>query len=225
MTPIKIGFIASLFLHSLLGIALLSRQDNVKISNRQSNTISISLENINNKLSNQQINQQKRYEKPKKQHTEKPKQPNKIAKQEQSPRPIQEEIQDNKQNEREEVAKNFSEETDENPPNNAKDTQDSAVAEAAQELDMNSELYAEILRIINKHNPYPKDAYRRGITGSVEIRFVLRENGEIENIEILNQIHKSLSNGAIEAINNSYKKFPSVDNNIRIKIKLTYNLT
>ncbi|MBR7118222.1 MAG: energy transducer TonB [Helicobacteraceae bacterium] len=103
--------------------------------------------------------------------------------------------------------------------------QDLATSGMMQELDINSKLYAEILAIINKHNQYPRDAYKRGITGSVEIRFVLRKNGEIENIEILNKAHKSLGKGAIDAINNAYKKFPSIDNNLRIKVKLTYNLT
>lgn len=81
------------------------------------------------------------------------------------------------------------------------------------------------MRLINKHNPYPRDAYRRGITGSVEIRFTLKKNGEIEDIEILNKIHRSLGDGAINAINNAHKQFPSVNNNLRIKVKLTYNLT
>ncbi|RDU57818.1 energy transducer TonB [Helicobacter sp. MIT 99-5507] len=229
MSPIKIGFIASLFLHSLLAIAVLTKEDNIKISKQNSNTISISLENIHNRMENQSINQQKKHQKPKKHHKEKPK---KIVKKERpKPQDIQEQIEKIEVEEiaqitdHEVVNEESSEEISQVEPNDAQDMQDSATSGMAQELDMNSQLYAEILAIINKYNEYPRDAYRRGITGSVEVRFVLRKNGEIENIEILNKIHKSLGEGAINAINNAYKKFPSINNNLRIKVKLTYNLT
>lgn len=219
MSPLKIGFITSLLLHSLLAVAILTKQDNtLQISKRSNKTIAISLENINNKIENQPINQQKKQEKPKKQYTQKPKPP-KIAKQETIiPQEIQEETQIDKQ-------EKIINEIDAEKPNEAQDTQDATASGITQELDINSELYAEILRLINKHNPYPRDAYRRGITGSVEIRFTLKKNGEIEDIEILNKIHRSLGDGAINAINNAHKQFPSVNNNLRIKVKLTYNLT
>ena len=71
MSPLKIGFITSLLLHSLLAVAILTKQDNtLQISKRSNKTIAISLENINNKIENQPINQQKKQEKPKKQYTQ-----------------------------------------------------------------------------------------------------------------------------------------------------------
>ena len=217
MSPIKIGFIASLFLHSLLAVAIFTKENDRKISKQNNNTITISLENIDNKIADQSIHQRKKQQQPKKRHKEKPKEIIKSQK-------IQEK-NINKQNEIEKITQDVNEEIDTKEPNDATDMQDLATSGMVQELDINSKLYAEILTIINKHNQYPRDAYKRGITGSVEIRFVLRKNGEIENIEILNKAHKSLGKGAIDAINNAYKKFPSIDNNLRIKVKLTYNLT
>ncbi len=220
ISPVKIGFIASLSLHSLLVVVILINQENsIKISKKNNNTIAISLENINKEVNDQSINQQKKYQKPKKQNMQKSK-PQKVTKQEIiTPQEIQEEQQVEKI---EEIDKKI----DEEKVNEAQDTQDAVASSGmTQEIDTNSELYAEILRIINKYNSYPRDAYRRGITGSVEVRFVLTKNGEIQDVEILNKIHNSLGEGAIKAINNAYKQFPSVDNNLRIKVKLTYNLT
>lgn len=220
ISPVKIGFIASLSLHSLLAVVILINQENsIKISKKNNNTIAISLENINKEVNDQSINQQKKYQKPKKQNMQKSK-PQKVTKQEIiTPQEIQEEQQVEKI---EEIDKKI----DEEKVNEAQDTQDAVASSGmTQEIDTNSELYAEILRIINKYNSYPRDAYRRGITGSVEVRFVLTKNGEIQDVEILNKIHNSLGEGAIKAINNAYKQFPSVDNNLRIKVKLTYNLT
>ena len=227
----KIGFVTSLLLHSLLAVAFLTKEDSIKISKQKSNTISISLENIQNKMANQSINQQKKHQKPKKKKQKKPpkeKPKKEIIKPKEIPKEVVVEEVIEPQEVVEEVVEEIAEDTTEishEAPNDAQDTQDSATSGGAQELDMNSQLYAEILAIINKHNEYPRDAYRRGITGSVEVRFVLRTNGEIEDIEVLNNIHRSLSQGAINAIKNAYKKFPSINNNLRIKVKLTYNLT
>lgn len=217
MSPIKIGFIASLSLHSLLAVVVLINQEStIKVSKKSNNTIAISLENIDKKIQEQSINQQKKQKKQKKQ---KPK-PQKVVKKETiAPQEIQEEEQIEKI---EEVDKKL----DEEKLNEEQDTQDAVASSGmTQEIDTNSELYAEILRLINKYNSYPRDAYRRGITGSVEVRFILTKNGEIQDVEILNKIHSSLGEGAIKAINNAYKQFPSVDNNLRIKVRLTYNLT
>lgn len=228
MSPVKIGFIVSLLLHSLLAIAILINQDEIsKISKQSNNTIAISLENINNNMENQPINQQKRHNKPKKQHKKPPK-PQKIIQKQitKDTQEIQEETVIDKKDNVEEVTKDENKtEIDEEKPNDKQDLQDATASGMAQEIDTNSELYAEILRIINKYNQYPRDAYRRGITGSVEVQFVLKNNGDIQSVEVLNKIHRSLSEGAIRAINNAYKNFPKVDHNLRIKVKLTYNLT
>ena len=226
ISPMKIGFITSLFLHSLLAVAFLTKENDIKISKQNNNRISISLENIHQKIADQSINQQKKHKKPKKHHREKPKKVVKkeVVKPKEIPQEIAKEVIEPKEI-KEEVAQDTSDEISNEKPNDAEDMQDSATSGMAQELDINSQLYAEILAIINKYNQYPRDAYRRGITGSVEVRFVLRKNGEIEDIEILNKIHKSLGEGAINAINNAYKKFPSINNNLRIKIRLTYNIT
>ncbi|MBR7118221.1 MAG: hypothetical protein IKC84_02460 [Helicobacteraceae bacterium] len=65
MSPIKIGFIASLFLHSLLAVAIFTKENDRKISKQNNNTIAISLENIDNKMADQSIHQRKKQQQPK----------------------------------------------------------------------------------------------------------------------------------------------------------------
>lgn len=219
MSPLKIGFIVSFVLHSLL-IAMFVTMDTTKQISKENNyTIAINLSNLTNtnQTGTQPIKQHKKQRKEKKKH------PKEIVKKE---IPLDNKIAENKDFEdtipKEEVVETTESSTESNDFN---DSQDADVGGGGiQMLDKNSELFAIIKNIIDKNNQYPRMAHKRGIEGSIIAEFILFKNGEISEIKILNKAHNILNQGAINAIKRSYKEFPSMNNNVKIKVTISYNL-
>lgn len=58
------------------------------------------------------------------------------------------------------------------------------------------------LNAIYKHIKYPRSAASRGIEGRVFIKFVVDENGEVSNPEILKDIGSGCGDAAVEGIKN-----------------------
>lgn len=223
MSPLKIGFIVSFVLHSLL-IAMFVTMDTTKQISKENNyTIAINLSNLTNtnQTGTQPIKQHKKQRKEKKKH------PKEIVKKE---IPLDNKIAENKDFEdtipKEEVVETTESSTESNmESNDFNDSQDADVGGGGiQMLDKNSELFAIIKNIIDKNNQYPRMAHKRGIEGSIIAEFILFKNGEISEIKILNKAHNILNQGAINAIKRSYKEFPSMNNNVKIKVTISYNL-
>lgn len=223
MSPLKIGFIVSFVLHSLL-IAMFVTMDTTKQISKENNyTIAINLSNLTNtnQTGIQPIKQHKKQRKEKKKH------PKKIVKKE---IPLDNKIAENKDFEdtipKEEEVETTESSTESNmESNDFNDSQDADVGGGGiQMLDKNSELFAIIKNIIDKNNQYPRMAHKRGIEGSIIAEFILFKNGEISEIKILNKAHNILNQGAINAIKRSYKEFPSMNNNVKIKVTISYNL-
>lgn len=223
MSPLKIGFIVSFVLHSLLITLFVTMDTTKQISKENNYTIAINLSNLTN--TNQTGTQTiKQHKKERKEKTSK-----KIVKKE---IPLDNKIVENKDFEdipKEEVEtaeSNAESSTESNmESNDFNDSQDADVGGGGiQMLDKNSELFAIIKNIIDKNNQYPRMAHKRGIEGSIIAEFILFKNGEISEIKILNKAHNILNQGAINAIKRSYKEFPSMNNNVKIKVTISYNL-
>ena len=74
---------------------------------------------------------------------------------------------------------------------------------------------AQIRDLINQNIKYPFRARKLSIQGIVLVKFKINENGDIENITILDG-HKFLQNATIEAINEAAKSFPKTNQSIEI---------
>ena len=70
---------------------------------------------------------------------------------------------------------------------------------------------------------YPFRARKLSIQGIVLVKFKINENGDIENITILDG-HKFLQNATIEAINEAAKSFPKTNQSIEIQIPIEYKI-
>lgn len=225
MSPLKIGFIASLILHSLL-IAMFVTIDKPSQISKKSNNVSINLSNIQNvnPTQNHPIAQHKKERKSKQQ----PRKPKEVVKKEIKPQQNTPKIIEEKPQVVEEIIEESLVESNETSDvsNDFNDTQNANMGGGGvQTLDKNSELFIMIKSIIDKNNQYPRMARKRGIEGSVVVEFVLFKNGDISDIKILTKAHKSLNQSAVNAIKRSYKDFPSMDNNVRISITISYELT
>ena len=82
---------------------------------------------------------------------------------------------------------------------------------------------AQIRNLINENVKYPMKARKLSIEGIVVARFKILENGDVENIEII-EGHKFLQNATIEAIQEASKNFPKTNKSIEIQIPIEYKL-
>lgn len=81
----------------------------------------------------------------------------------------------------------------------------------------------QIRNLINQNIKYPVRARKLSIQGVVLVKFKITQNGDIENITILDG-HKFLQNATIEAINEASKSFPKTNQTIEIQIPIEYKL-
>uniref|UniRef100_UPI004047793F TonB family protein n=1 Tax=Aliarcobacter sp. TaxID=2321116 RepID=UPI004047793F len=82
---------------------------------------------------------------------------------------------------------------------------------------------AQIRNLINQNVKYPKRARKLSIEGIVIAKFKINENGQIENITII-EGHKFLQKATIEAIQEASKSFPKTNKSIEIQIPIEYKL-
>lgn len=82
---------------------------------------------------------------------------------------------------------------------------------------------ALIRTLINENIKYPSKARKLSIEGIVVVKFKISENGNVENIVVL-EGHRFLQNATIEAIEEASKKFPKTDKSIEIQIPIVYKL-
>jgi TonB family protein len=81
----------------------------------------------------------------------------------------------------------------------------------------------QIRNLINQNIKYPIRARKLSIQGVVLVKFKIAQNGNVENITILDG-HKFLQNATIEAINEAAKSFPKTNQSIEIQIPIEYKL-
>lgn len=212
MSPFKIGFIFSLVTHlALIAIILNIYNNKISIKTDNNKVMSINLSNVQspNPPSSHKQKQEPKKKKPKKK---------KIVKNEalKAVEQLQEETPEDSPQEiiQEEIGKS-KEEIEEQIPESGG---------GMQTLSEDNKLFAMIKEAIDKNNRYPKMAKRRNIQGDVLVEFVLLTNGKIKDIKAINDSNRILEKGAIEAIERSYKEFPRMLHNTKIRITISYNL-
>lgn len=82
---------------------------------------------------------------------------------------------------------------------------------------------SQIRDSINKNVTYPSKAKKLLIEGTVIVKFRITENGDIEDIVIVDG-HKFLQSSTIEAIEEASKEFPKTNKSIEIQIPIEYKL-
>ncbi len=103
------------------------------------------------------------------------------------------------------------------------------IASLGKQSKLSRDYRSTILRLIERYKYYPLRAKRKGIEGKTTVSFVVRKNGEIENIAIAQSSDKSiLDQAAINTITRigNAPPFPSGVNRSQWKfaIPITYNL-
>lgn len=58
-----------------------------------------------------------------------------------------------------------------------------------------------LFEFLQKNIFYPQEAKEKNIQGTIFIRFIVMENGEIEEVEVLRGVHPSLDNEALRVVN------------------------
>lgn len=57
-----------------------------------------------------------------------------------------------------------------------------------------------LVKFVIKHTRYPKDALRKEITGTVEVKYVIDKDGFVTNVEIKKGVYKALDAEAIRVV-------------------------
>lgn len=77
------------------------------------------------------------------------------------------------------------------------------------------------LRWVNKNVIYPQAAIENNIYGRVTVKFVIRKDGALADIEILDSPDKILSDAAIEVLGRSPEWEPGRQNGLAVDVQLT----
>lgn len=78
---------------------------------------------------------------------------------------------------------------------------------------------------VEKHNKYPGSAYNRRLSGEVMIKFLIKTNGDVEDVEVLSSSkHDVLNKAALKAVLKAKKFFPKPVETIYIIIPINYAL-
>ncbi len=82
----------------------------------------------------------------------------------------------------------------------------------------------EIMALLKKNLYYPRMARKRGIEGKVLVRFELLENGDIENIAVLEAERDVLARAAVKTIERLDGKFPLPKEPLTLQVPILYQL-
>jgi len=82
----------------------------------------------------------------------------------------------------------------------------------------------QIRELIKDNLYYPRKARRKKITGEVVVKFRLKTNGKIDNIQVISSTHKILSRSAIRTIENLSSLLPKPKKEIIISLPIEYSL-
>ncbi|MDE7216606.1 MAG: energy transducer TonB, partial [Helicobacter sp.] len=112
---------------------------------------------------------------------------------------------------------------------NASFNQDSSAQNQNQAINLGSNhqnpFLAEIKRLIDAHNSYPRMARRMGLSGEVVVRMVLSDEGEIIELRVIeSSTHAILDEQTIRAIQEASQSFPKPDRAYILHIPIAYQL-
>lgn len=72
---------------------------------------------------------------------------------------------------------------------------------------------------ISQKVKFPEEARRNGITGTVYASFVIDKDGSVSNVEILRGVHPAIDQAVINAIQNSPKWEPGINNGKFVRVR------
>ena len=82
----------------------------------------------------------------------------------------------------------------------------------------------KIALLIKENLYYPRRARKRGIEGSVMVKFFLHKDGTVSHIQILSSKSDILSRAAMKTINNLSGKFPKPSEELTLSVPINYEL-
>ena len=83
---------------------------------------------------------------------------------------------------------------------------------------------SEIMALLRKNLYYPRMARKRCIEGEVLVRFELLENGDIENIRVIDAVNDILARAAVTTIERLEGKFPLPSERLVLNVPIMYVL-
>ena len=100
-----------------------------------------------------------------------------------------------------------------NLPANNKSIAAAPAQEVAQELNLSNaqsdEDFSKVIAAVKKHKSYPNNARRMKHQGVVEVRFLLKTDGSIDELKVTKSSgFESLDNGALENVKKASSEFP-----------------
>ena len=112
---------------------------------------------------------------------------------------------------------------------NAALNQDSSMQNHNQAINLGSNhqnpFLAEIKRLIDAHNSYPRMARRMGLSGEVVVRMVLDSDGKIVELRVIeSSTHAILDEQTMHAIQEASRLFPKPDKAYILHIPIVYQL-
>lgn len=88
------------------------------------------------------------------------------------------------------------------------------------------EIFAKIGQLIAQYaiKRYPNDAKKRHQQGLSVVQFTYKENGSVENIQVISGEYESLNNAVIKAIQSTKHKFPRINGSVTFKVPVKFTL-
>jgi len=83
----------------------------------------------------------------------------------------------------------------------------------------------EIAKLLEENLYYPRRARKRGIEGEVRVKFTLKKDAAVENIEILSSNNEILSRGARKTVENLSGLFPKPTEDLTLIVPIHYFLS
>lgn len=85
-----------------------------------------------------------------------------------------------------------------------------------------------LMKFISRNVQYPKECYRKGMTGRVIVEFVIAKDGSIINAKIIQSVNKQLDKEALRVINSMPKwepgKVESIPVNVSFRIPINFKI-
>jgi len=98
-------------------------------------------------------------------------------------------------------------------------TQDTSVLIVAEKM---PEYDGNLVEFMNRHIVYPAKARDKGITGKVVASFIIRKDGSIDTIEIIQSPDENLSNEVVRFVKRMPKWKPGLQKGIPVDVRVTF---
>ena len=116
-----------------------------------------------------------------------------------------------------------------NLPANNKSIASAPAQKVAQELNLSNaqsdEDFSKVIAAVKKHKSYPNNARRMKHQGVVEVRFLLKTDGSIDELKVTKSSgFESLDNGALENVKRASSEFPKPKEDRYLRFPIAFTL-